>query len=101
MPDLVEIPVVWLQAAACTGCAVGVLNSLSPGASRLVLSELAPGRHLSLRFIAPVMAGQGHQAIQVLKDLTVKEKGNYFLVMEGSLSTGNGLFATMGEEGGR
>jgi hydrogenase small subunit len=101
MPDLVEIPVVWLQGAACTGCAVGVLNSLSPGIARLVLSELAPGRHLSLRFIAPVMAGQGHQAIQVLKDLSVKEKGGYFLVMEGSLSTGNGMFATMGEEGGR
>ncbi|MBE3096874.1 MAG: hydrogenase small subunit [Planctomycetes bacterium] len=101
MPEIVEIPVVWLQGAACTGCAVAVLNSLSPGASRLVLSELTPGRHVSLRFIAPVMAGQGHQAIQVLKDLAAEKKGGYFLVMDGALPTGHPLFGTLGEENGR
>jgi hydrogenase small subunit len=101
MSDVVEIPAVWLQGAACTGCAVSVLNSFSPTAGPLILDELAPGKHLSLRFLATVMAGQGEQAVDVLRDTAAKEKGGYVLVMEGSIQTGDPLFATLGEAGGR
>jgi hydrogenase small subunit len=97
MAETVEIPVVWLQGAACTGCAVSLLNSFAPGAGRLVLSELVPNKHLSLRFVATVMAGQGQQVVDVLRDETVRDQGGYFLVMEGSIQTGNPMFATLGE----
>jgi len=96
MSDTVEIPVVWLQGAACTGCAVSLLNSFAPGAVALVLRELAPGKHVSLRFIAPVMAAQGAAATQVMKDEAAKDKGKYVLVMEGSVPTGSDLFAIVG-----
>ena len=101
MPEIVEIPVVWLQGAACTGCAVSLLNSFSPTVGPLLLRELVPGKHLSLRFLATVMAGQGGQVIEVLKDTRVKDKGGYFLVFEGSIQTGDGMFATLGEDGHR
>jgi len=63
MPKVVEIPVVWMQGAACTGCVVSLLNSLSPGIARLVLRELVPGKHVSLRFLVTAMAGQGRQVM--------------------------------------
>jgi hydrogenase small subunit len=101
MPEIVEIPAVWLQGAACTGCAVSVLNSFSPPVADLILGELAPGKHLSLRFLATVMAGQGSQVVNVLRDVTVKEKGGYVLVMEGSIQLGDPLFAEMASADGR
>jgi len=100
MPEVIEIPVVWLQGAACTGCAVSLLNVFSPGAARLILSELVPGKHLSLRFLTTLMAGQGQQVVDVLKETAVKEKGGYVLVMEGSIPLGDLLFATLGESKG-
>jgi len=101
MPQMVEIPVVWLQGAACSGCAVSLLNSFSPGIASILLGELAPGKHLSVRFIAPVMAGQGRQVMEVLRDTSVRDKGKYFLVMDGSVPVGDPLFAGQGELDGR
>jgi len=101
MSEIVEIPVVWLQGAACSGCAVSVLNSFSPTAAPFLLKELAPGKHLSLRLLVTIMAGQGGQVIDVLKDTAAKDKGGYFLVMEGSIPTADPMFATLGEEDGR
>jgi hydrogenase small subunit len=101
MPEIVEIPVVWLEGAACTGCVVSVLNSFAPSVARLLLAELSPGKHLSMRFLAPAMAGQGQNVMDVIKDTSVREKGGYFLVMEGSIQLGHPLFATLGESGGR
>jgi len=101
MGDMVEVPVVWLQGAACTGCAVSLLNSFSPTASSLVLRELTPGTHLSLRFLATIMAGQGQQVVDILHDEATQRSGGYVLVVEGSIQTGDDLFATLGESDGR
>jgi len=97
MREIVEIPVVWLQGAACSGCAVSLLNSLAPGAGSLVLRELAPGKHLSLRFLATVMAGQGPQVMEVLKDSAARDRGKYVLVLEGSVPLGDDRYAVLGE----
>jgi len=101
MSQVLEIPVVWLQGAACTGCAVSLLNSLAPNASSLVLRQLTPGKHVSLRFLMTIMAGQGQPILNILQDETVRDKGKFLLVMEGSLQTGHPAFATLGEKGGR
>ena len=101
MPETIEIPVLWLQGGACTGCAVSLLNSLHPNAAHLVLHELSPGKHLSLRFCMTVMAGQGQQIVDILRDEAIEGSGNYILVMEGSLQLGNDKFATLGEADGQ
>lgn len=41
MADL-EYPVIWLQAAGCTGCSVSVLNSVSPTIKNLLVDEILP-----------------------------------------------------------
>jgi len=100
MPNIVEIPAVWLQSAACTGCAVSLLNSLAPDVAGIVLRELVPGKHVSLRFQANVMAGQGAQVMRVLQDEAAKEAGRYVLIMEGSLFAGGDAYGMMGEADG-
>ena len=101
MSEVVEVPVVWLQGGGCSGCAVSLLNSFSPAAAGVVLSELTPGKHLSLRFLMTVMAGQGQQVVDILRDEPVGNKGGYVLVMEGTLQLGDEMFATLGEADGR
>ena len=97
MLEVVEVPVVWLQGGACSGCAVSLLNSLAPDATSIVLRELTPGKHLSLRFCMTVMAGQGQQVVDILRDEAVENAGGYVLVMEGTLQLGDAMFGTLGE----
>ena len=101
MADIVEVPVVWLQGAACSGCAVTLLNSFSPTFHTAILRELAPGRHLNLRFLLTAMAGQGQQVIDVLEDTERTIPGKYVLVMEGAIQLTHPLFASLGEKDGR
>ena len=54
-----EYPVIWLQAATCTGCPVSVLNSVSPTIKHLLVDEILPGKHVNLRFQTTIMAGAG------------------------------------------
>lgn len=100
MADTVEIPVVWLQGAACTGCAVSLLNSFSPSIHTVLLRELTPGKHVNLRIQATAMAGQGQQVIDLIEDTAKAKPGGYVLVMEGSIQLTHPLFATLGEAGG-
>jgi hydrogenase small subunit len=100
MADIVEIPVIWLQGASCSGCVVSLLNSVSPSIHTVLLRELTPGKHLNLRIQATVMAGQGQQVIDLIEDTAKAKPGGYVLVMEGSIQLTHPLFATLGEAGG-
>ena len=96
MDQMVEIPVVWLQGGGCSGCAVSLLNSMSPNAGDVVLRELTPGKHLSLRFLMTVMAGQGQQVVDILRDEAAGNAGGYVMIMEGTLQLACDMFATLG-----
>ncbi len=94
-----ELPVVWIQAATCSGCSVSVLNSAAPKITDLLLSEVIPGRHINLLFQATVMAGAGEPVIQVLDAATNGRSGPFVLVVEGSIPTKDGgVYGTLGEE---
>ncbi|HUT58301.1 MAG TPA: hydrogenase small subunit [Phycisphaerae bacterium] len=99
MAETVEIPVVWLQGAGCSGCVVSLLNSLSPSIHTVLLRELTPGKHVNLRFVLTAMAGQGQQVIDVLEGTAKAKPGGYILVMEGSVQLAHPMFATLGEQG--
>jgi len=100
MADIVEIPVIWLQGASCSGCVVSLLNSCSPSIHTVLLRELTPGKHVNLRIQATAMAGQGQQVIDLIEDTAKAKPGGYLLVMEGSIQLTHPLFATLGEAGG-
>ena len=100
--DVKNYPVVWIQAASCTGCSVSVLNAVSPRIQNLLLDELVPGHRLYLLFHATIMAGQGQPVIKVLKDTEKNRKAGYILVVEGAVPTAeNGRYGFVGELDGK
>jgi len=93
-----EITVIWLQAAACTGCSVSLLNAQNPSVKNLLVDEVIPGTHINLRFHATVMAGSGDLALSYLDDTVELKKGGYILVIEGAIPTRDGgYYGAMGE----
>jgi hydrogenase small subunit len=96
-----ELPVIWLQGAGCTGCSVSVLNSVSPNIKNVLVDEVIPGQHVSLRFHPTLMAGEGDAVIEVLDKTAQQEKGGYILVVEGAVPTAQGgIHCVIGEEKG-
>ncbi|MDY6917124.1 MAG: hydrogenase small subunit [Chloroflexota bacterium] len=97
-----EIPVVWLQMAACTGCSVSLLNSASPTIKNLLIDQVVPGVHVNLRFHATIMAGAGEPAMEVLEDTAREAKDGFILVVEGAIPTaGDALYGAVGERDGK
>lgn len=81
-----EFPTIWFQAAACSGCAVSVLNSLSPNIKNILLDELIPNKHINLLFIPTIMSVSGKPALDIIVDTKKTKKGEYILIIEGSVS---------------
>ena len=97
-----EFPIIWLQGAACTGCSVSVLNLVSPTIKNVLLDEVIPGKHVSLRFHATLMTGAGDAAIEALEETCQQRKGSYILVLEGAIPTAQGgIHGVIGEERGK
>lgn len=93
-----EIPVIWLQAASCSGCSVSILNSVNPTVANLLLDEVLPGRHISLMFQATVMGGTGEPVLEILEAAERDLKGQFILLVEGSVPTASGgAFGTLGD----
>lgn len=97
-----EIPVIWLQGAACTGCTISLLNSASPTIKNILVDQVLPGVHINLRFHATIMAGSGEPVIKVMEGTAEEKKGEYVLVAEGAIPTADdGVYGAIGERGGR
>lgn len=95
-----EHPVIWLQAAGCSGCSVSVLNSVSPKIQNVLVDEVVPGQHINLRFHPTVMAGSGEMTLEVIEETKQHAAGTYFLVVEGAVPTAaGGGYGTLGERG--
>lgn len=94
-----EYPVVWLQGAGCSGCSVSVLNSVSPKISNVLIDEVVPGKHVSMRFHATIMAGSGEMALKVLPDTKKEFPGKYILILEGAIPTADkGVYCEVGDK---
>jgi hydrogenase small subunit len=97
-----EIPVVYFQASACTGCAVSLLNTASPTIKNVLVDQIAPGVHINLRFHPVVMAASGETAIKVMEDTAKQKKDGYVLVVDGAVPMGaNGAYGNVGERNGK
>jgi hydrogenase small subunit len=97
-----EIPVVYLQAASCTGCAVSSLNTASPTIKNVLIDQIAPGVHINLRFHPVIMAAAGDLAIEVMENTARQKKDGYVFVCDGAVPMGaNGAFGAVGERNGK
>lgn len=96
-----ELPVVYLQTAACSGCAVTTLNTASPTIKNVLIDQIAPGVHINLRFHPVIMAAAGDLAIQALEDTAAQKKGEYVLVVDGAVPTDtSAVYGAVGERNG-
>src|SRR3990172_8329698 len=97
-----ELPVVYLQLAACSGCAVSTINTASPTIKNVLIDQIAPGVHINLRFHPVIMAAAGEMAIQAMEDTAKQKKGGYVLVVDGAVPTAPGaVYGAIGERNGR
>jgi hydrogenase small subunit len=99
---VVEYPAIWIAGAACSGCSVSFINATNPSIQTVLLDPVLPGKHVSLKFHATVMAGAGEPALKVLKDTSQKKPKGYLLIVDGSVPTAeDGLYCTLGELDGK
>lgn len=97
-----EVPLVWLAGSACTGCSISLLNSASPTIKNILIDQIIPGMHINLRFHPTIMAGSGEQVISALEDTAKEKKGEYVLVVEGSIPTSpTAGYCVVGERDGK
>ncbi len=97
-----ELPVIYLQTAACSGCAVTMLNTASPTIKNVLIDQLVPGVHINLKFHPVVMAAAGDLAIQAMEDTAKRQKGEYILVVDGAVPTADGgVYGVVGERNGK
>ncbi|HTY82356.1 MAG TPA: hydrogenase small subunit [Dehalococcoidales bacterium] len=97
-----EIPVVYIQTAACTGCAVSLLNAASPTIKNVLVDQIAPGVHINLRYHPVVMGASGEVAIKVLEDTAKQKKGEYVLVVDGAVPmAADSVYGAIGDRNGQ
>ena len=76
--------VIWLSGQECTGCTESLLRASHPTLERLILDLVSLDYHETLS------AAAGHQA-EAAKHASMEEnKGNYLLVVDGSIPTKDG-----------
>ncbi len=89
-------PVAWIQGGGCTGCSVSLLNTVHPNIAEVLL------KIISLKYHPTVMAASGEKAGDYLYDMAEKNKGKYFLAVEGAVITGmDGKCCTPGKFKGK
>src|SRR3972149_3145040 len=97
-----ELPVIYLQTAACSGCAVTLLNTASPTIKNVLIDQIAPGVHINLRFHPVIMAAAGEMAVQAMEDTARKKKGEFVLVVDGAVPTAtDAVYGAVGERQGK
>ena len=83
--------VVWLSLQECTGSVESVLRTAEATIGDLVLDVV------SLDYQHNIMAAAGHQAEAALQDSMAKNKGEYLLVVTGSVPLNDGgIYTTIG-----
>ncbi len=89
-----RLPIIWLHMAECTGCSESLLRTDAPTIDSLIFD------YISLEYHETLMASAGWQAEQNLEHAIEKYKGNYILMVEGGIPSGeNDFYLTIGGHG--
>lgn len=85
-------PTIWLEANACSGDSISILNAVDPVLGQIIC------RLLSIRYWNALMPDEGEKAQDQL--LATFEEGKYLLIVEGAISTaGSGKYTILFKSG--
>ena len=79
------LPIIWINAATCSGCSTSLLNSVYYATIQEILLSGAAYQTLDIEYHPTVMAAEGAAAIANAK---LKIAAGYILVVEGSIQAG-------------
>lgn len=86
-----RIPVVWLHFQECTCCSESFLRSSHPIVADILLDKI------SLDYTETLQAAAGHQAEEILQDVITRHKGEYLMLVEGSVPlAADGCYCVVG-----
>jgi hydrogenase small subunit len=86
-----RLPVVWFHFQECTCCSESFIRSSHPIVSDIILDKL------SLDYTETLQAAAGKQAEEALHQTMTKHMGEYLMLVEGSVPTGDGgVYCTIG-----
>lgn len=100
MSKVTEIPAVWIGGGTCGGCSISMLNTVAPSIKNILIDEVVPERHISLKFHMNISGGSGDPLIKVIEDTEKQHEGGFVLIVEGVIPTAEGgIYCTVGEKG--
>jgi len=86
-----RLPVVWFHFQECTCCSESFIRSSHPIVSDIILDKI------SLDYSETLQAAAGHQAEAALHETMEKHKGEYIMLVEGSVPTeDDGVYCCIG-----
>ncbi|MEZ5317990.1 MAG: hydrogenase small subunit [Vicinamibacterales bacterium] len=86
-----RLPVVWFHFQECTCCSESFLRSSHPIVSDIILDKI------SLDYTETLQAAAGHQAEATLHETMQKHRGEYLMLVEGSVPTeAGGVYCCIG-----
>ncbi|MCD6200453.1 MAG: hydrogenase small subunit, partial [Bacteroidales bacterium] len=90
METKTRIPVIWLHFQECTCCSESFIRSSHPIVADIILDKV------SLDYTETLMAAAGYQAEENLHNTMEKHKGEYLLMVEGSIPVKNKAYCCIG-----
>jgi hydrogenase small subunit len=85
-----RLPVIWMHFQECTCCSESFIRSSHPIVADIILDKI------SLDYTETLMAAAGHQAEAALHKTMEEHKGNYLMLVEGSIPTANEAYCCIG-----
>lgn len=86
-----RLPVIWVEYQSCSGDSEAFLRANQPIAADIILDVI------SLEYSEVVMAAAGHLAEEAKHQAMEKYQGQYVLIVEGAIPTGDdGVYCTVG-----
>ncbi|WP_432667244.1 hydrogenase small subunit [Wukongibacter baidiensis] len=90
-------PVIWLQGSGCSGCSISLMNTVRETTiDNLLINKISMKYHHNL------MTAAGDLAISAMDETVSQYNGQFILVVEGAVPTGNGgIYCVLGEKDGK
>lgn len=85
-----RLPIIWLHLQECTCCSESFIRSSHPIVADLLFDQI------SLDYTETLMAASGEQAEKSMHDTMQKYKGEYILMLEGSIPTEDEAYCCIG-----